>query len=151
MTSSATPLFVRLAADKNIDKTIAKARHGARTSGLLHIIEKEVARRDGSLRRIPILEVTPAGDVLEVPAAPLRVMTAQHITDADLDRRMGRMNARAARGHDNFARIMEDTRNYLQAAADLARDYRQQRQHRQAARTNRHTTTQTDSAPRHAA
>lgn len=144
MTTPATPPAVRLHADKNLDKSITAARLQARRDSVTIVLEKGVPRRDGTIRRIPILEITPHGDVLEVPAAMLRVPNAQRVTEADFDRRQGLMNARASRGHDNFARLIEDSHNYLQAAAELRADYRRQQAHKQAARANRHTTTQLD-------
>lgn len=141
--TTTTPV-VRLAADKNIDKSITAARTLARRDGVTVIIEKGVARRDGSIRRIPILEVSPKGDVWEVPAPALRVSIAQRLTEVDINRRIFGMNARAAAGHERLDKLVSDSRNYLAAAAEHARTYRQQQQHTRNARANRNTTAMLD-------
>lgn len=155
MNTIATPPVVRLEADKNLDRSINLARLRAKKEGATVFIEKGIARRDGSIRRIPILEVTPQGDVLEVPAATLRTPIAQQVLEQDIVRHQGGLNARATRGHDRLVRVITDSMNYLKAATEhrLALKQRQHQQrprvapgtpavhHSQEARANRHTTT----------
>ena len=94
------------------------------------IIERTVARRDGTPRHIPIVEITPGGDIREIDARPLRVSLLTHTALAHLDYLDGRMNARAAEGHRQLNELGRISADYLAAE----RESRQSRSRKVASR-----------------
>lgn len=85
------------------------------------IIERTVPRRDGSTRRIPIIEITPSGDIREIDAPPLRVTIMDHLLEANASRYYGvttGMNIAARKGHEAIAELVKVSADYLAAARE---------------------------------
>lgn len=101
---------------KNLDKTIDLARLGARKDHVTVIVQRLRTTKRGDVRRSPILEITPAGDVLEIPAPRLRTPISTSLSEADLLHRTGRMNVRSGEGHVRFAELVKVSRDYIAAA-----------------------------------
>ncbi len=116
-----TPITVHLPAEKNLDRQIEVCRHTARKDQVTVIIERSVERRDGSKRVIPILEITPAGDVREIEVNTFRVSVLEHTALAHLDYLDGRMNRRAAEGHARLNELGRVSADYLAADRESRR------------------------------
>lgn len=71
---------VRLPADKNLDKQIDYCRFGARNHGVTVVIEKQSPTKAGHVRRTPIMEVTPAGDIREITVPTMRTPMAAFLS-----------------------------------------------------------------------
>jgi hypothetical protein len=118
-----TPLIVRLPAEKNLDRQLDVCRHTAKREKATVVIERVVERRDGSKQRIPILAVTPEGDIREMDAPALRVRLLDHTALAHLDYLEGGMNKRSAEGHALLNELGRQSQDYL----DAERESRRQR------------------------
>lgn len=121
---------VRLPLEKRLDRQIDICRFGARRDHVTVIIERHTTRKDGSVRRTPILELTPDGDIREIDAAPLRVAIAAHMADAHLTYLEGGMNARASAGHERFNELSRQSADYIAAARAAVQERRGRRQER---------------------
>jgi hypothetical protein len=132
--------FVCLTESKNLDKDITLARFGAKKDRVRVVIQRTLQTRSGDTRRIPILEVTPAGDIVEVLAPTLRTPVSVRLVEADLDFRTGGMNRRARVGHNLFTEMVKISRDYLNAESEHEGNRRQRRQHERNARQNINTT-----------
>lgn len=70
----APAITVRLAEERKLDRQLDYCRFGARKDNARVIIERTVTSKNPHVpvRRVPILEITPDGDVREVPAPTLK-------------------------------------------------------------------------------
>lgn len=116
-----TPITIHIPAGKNFDRQIEVCRHTARKEKATVIIERSVERRDGSKRVIPIMEITPNGDVREIEVNTFRVSVLEHTALAHLDYLDGRMNRRAAEGHARLNELGRVSADYIAADRDNRR------------------------------
>lgn len=141
---AATPV-VYLDAKKNLDKDIDLARFGARKDHVTVILQRVFTTQKGNLRRTPILEITPKGDLLEILAPRLRTPIHEHLADADIAFRLGDMNRARAEGHLHFATLVKVSRDFLAAKRDWEASEANQKQPKgsfeREARRNKNTTT----------
>lgn len=144
------PTTVYLRAERNIDKVIDLARFGARKDKVTVVIQRTITTRRGDIKQVPLLEVTPTGDVQEIMAHPLRASITARLTEADLDYRDAGMNKRAAAGHEHFARLVKLSRDYMAAEREHEQNRRLRRRHNRDARRNANTAVLLDT-PRKAA
>ena len=125
-THQVAPPVVCLDETKNLDKTITLARFGARKDHVTVVIQRTRVTKRGDTRRTPILEVTPAGDVLEISAPRLRTPISAFLTDSPL-------NVRAGKGQTRFAEVVKMSRDYVAAEAEQEANRRTPRRDRQHA------------------
>lgn len=121
------PKYFYVPAEKNLDKQIDHLRTRAKKDGITMIIEQITQRRDGSPRRVPIVEITPTGDIREIDAPALRVPLIDHTALAHLDYLDGRMNKRAAEGHARLNELGRITHDYIVAAREAYSSTRKRR------------------------
>jgi hypothetical protein len=124
------PPVVYLDAGKNLDKTIDLARFGARKDRVNVVIQRTLTTKKGDTRRIPILEITSEGNVMEIPAPRLRTPISALLTEADLAYRAGHMNIAKSNGHARFAEAVKVSRDYMAAKAEHDGSRKQRRQNR---------------------
>lgn len=83
-TAPAQTTIVRLAEERNLDRQIDICRKGAIRDRVRVIIERPTKRGT----KIPVLEITPQGDIREVPApalkTPIRLLVKHVMTDETL-------------------------------------------------------------------
>lgn len=139
--ASAVPPVVYLDERRNLDKTIDLARFGARKDHVTVIIQRTLTTRKGDPRRVPILQITPQGDIREIAVPTLRTPISASLADADFRYRTGQMNARQRAGHAAFTELVKLARDYVAAKAEHEQNRKQRRQHKQDARRNANTTT----------
>lgn len=132
-TVSATPPVVYLDETRNIDKTIDLARFGARKDHVTVIIQRTLINRKGDPRRIPVLEITPDGDIREIVAPRLRTPISVLLADADFRHRTGQMNVRQATGHVALVNLVQRARDYVAAKTEHEQNRKQRRVARKAA------------------
>lgn len=138
LATKATTPVVCLPEEKNLDKQLSAARIRAQREHTTFIIERTLTRRDGSARRIPILEITPKGDLLEVPAPRLRVSLGARF---DWDMSHKRVNNPLTDGRAVMSYLMKMSREYLAAEAEYRQQNSRNKNHQRAARRNANTTT----------
>lgn len=117
MTAPAAGGTVRLPETRNIERLIAQARRDR----CIIVLERMTARRDGTTRTTPVLEITPHGDVWEIPPPRMTVPLLDRLIHTDLDYHAGCMNRRAAAGHARIAKLVIDSRDYMNAEAEHRR------------------------------
>ena len=112
------PAIVRIIEKGNLDRTVGVARTTARRDNRTVLIERAIKRRDGSELLVPVLEITPGGDIREVSPPSLRVSLGDrflhHFESIDPTSRW--MNFL-----HNMANMVIQSRDYLQAEAEHAR------------------------------
>lgn len=96
---------VRLPEERNMNRLIDIVRLGARRDNAMVIIERHIGNR-----RVPVLEVTPEGDLCEVPAARLRTTIGAHMSEQHFRALTGQMNKRATAGHFTWERMVRRVR-----------------------------------------
>jgi hypothetical protein len=133
--------IVHFRAEKNLDKQIDLCRFGAQKDNVTVIIERVTERRDGTFRRTPLLEITPHGDVLEVPAARMRITLMEHAASAHLLYLEGGMNKQAAESHARLNELNRTTQDYIEAARNDAREAAARKRQRQQPGTPTRTRT----------
>jgi len=125
MTPQPPTVVVRLPLERNFDKQLDLCRFGARKDGVTVVIERAITRRNGDVRHVPVVTITPTGDIEETVASPLTVYSLQHIAEAQRLRDAGGMNARATRGHDRFLALHREALQRLGDAPPRGRARRQ--------------------------
>jgi hypothetical protein len=102
--TSTTITTVHQPEDRNVDRQILKARATAIKDKVRVLIERTTKRGT----RIPVLEITPQGDIREVPAPALRVSLRERMNDLFTDPNL-RPNTAAVDGYAHISMMVAES------------------------------------------
>jgi hypothetical protein len=117
--TTTTTTIIRLPEEKKLDKQIDICRFGAKRDNVTVLIERTITRKDGSTNTFPIFEITPAGDLREVPPPSLKATIGARMREQHVRYLEGEMNAGMTAGHERLDALVGDSRDAL--AADRRR------------------------------
>ena len=114
--------IIRLPLEKKLDRQLDIARHGALTDRCTVVIERTRTDRHGNAITTPVIEVSPHGDINEIPVPTLRTPLLDLFKAQYAQSLTGDVNEQAARGIDRMTVIAAEAEHQIASMVTAARE-----------------------------
>lgn len=132
---------VHLPIERKLDRQLDVCRHGAKTDRCTVVIERRRTDRAGNVHSTPVIEITPEGDVNEIPVATMRTSLGELFKAQYLDSLDGACSETSARAIDRMTRIAAESEHEIATLVTQARQRakkdRERRDRQRQARADR--------------